>query len=703
MFEKNYKEQMNKIAPAPSAVDGAISAAMQEQKPRRVLVIRSIAIACLCFAIIFVSVFAAFHIKNSMKNGMKPVFEGNDEPYVQGNVFIPSSRPIYNSGSYKTLFYNLKDYLINNRNQYKLEINGDFMFDAVEDGVVEEQAPELGGGRNENYNEEADVDFSGNNEQVQGVQEADNVKTDGKYIYFFSPKDHILRIFEANNGNPRFLSKLSLDNGVNWYNAGVMMLEGDRIVFITTVEEKVNNESNEPEVSDDVVYEDYIPYTPPKMLTEITFVDVSDRTAPKVEKTSLQTGRYNNSRLTDGVLYTVSRYGLDFYCRDIDEYFYDPEDLEKYVPAVDGEYIAEKNIFFPEDINNSIYTVVSAYDLNGDISSPSSSLCLVGKNGQIYCNQSNLYIASGIVVTQKEVKGNDTLEFSRQCTEIIRISLGDGDLQLSGCGNVPGTIHDQFSMDEKDGYFRIATTGYYFLANEDDISNKSTRASKLFVLDETLTVVGISAEMGVTEEIKSVRFMGNICYVVTFRQTDPLYAIDLSDPKNPTILSELKIDGFSTYMFNYGQNLLLGIGYNADPETGITTGLKLTMFDTSDPKAVDDLSSYIMDFGSGWMSSEAMENHHAVLVAPNKNVIGLPVWEYDGNNGYGKTSLRFFEFDADSNRIVDLANVDISSGTLYGVRSMYINDYAYIVSPESIISVALNDFEVVSTLSFEMN
>ena len=205
--------------------------------------------------------------------------------------------------------------------------------------------------------------------------------------------------------------------------------------------------------------------------------------------------------------------------------------------------------------------------------------------------------------------------------------------------------------------------------------------------------------------------MGNIAYVVTFRQTDPLYAVDLSDPTNPTILSELKIDGFSAYMQRFDENLLLGIGFDAS-KTGVLTGLKLTMFDVSDETNVKDISSYVMSWtGSTNSDTEAIYNHKAVLLSAKKNIIGIPLTlsgsSIELENGAAsldyKTVTYYTFFEYSDNKIIETKKIAIGNDWGYGseIRGLYIDDYAYVAHDGGLICLSLENLNIASTLLYK--
>jgi uncharacterized secreted protein with C-terminal beta-propeller domain len=201
-------------------------------------------------------------------------------------------------------------------------------------------------------------------------------------------------------------------------------------------------------------------------------------------------------------------------------------------------------------------------------------------------------------------------------TIVHKIEINAGKIEYKTAGEVPGRVLNQFSMDENNGYFRIATTtGNWQLET----------SNHMYVLDSGLKVVGKVEDLAPGERIYSVRFMGSKAYMVTFRQVDPLFVIDLSNPRNPQVLGFLKIPGFSNYLHPYDDTHLIGIGRDAT-EQGRTLGLKLSLFDVSDFSNPKELSNYII--GDSWSTnSEAINEHKAFLFDKEKNLLVIPVSE----------------------------------------------------------------------------
>lgn len=371
--------------------------------------------------------------------------------------------------------------------------------------------------------------------QEAGVDEADVVKTDGKYIYYLN--DDKIVIYSVNSGRTKIVSTIICESG--FFNE--MYITGNYLTVLAYdygnggyygMSEKGVAGDKDDEESDKAVAYVY---------------DITDRTEPKLLHTNVQDGFYYTSRMIGTYLYTISTYNI---------YYYD----DRKIPYVtcNGKYqrIDCKDISGFTNPSDLSYTVISAMDITTGKNSVKTKAVLGGSNN-IYVSTDNMYITAGY----------DELD-------IIKVSLHGTKIKIAAEAKLSGYVNNQYSMSEKDGMFRVATT----------INTASGMANRLYVLDENMNVVGKTKLFGKDESIKAVRYIDDMAYVITFEQTDPLFAIDLSDSANPVVTGKVKIDGFSSSLLPAGENVILGIG-NSDRDY-----IKLVLFDVSDmnsPKVLD--------------------------------------------------------------------------------------------------------------------
>lgn len=537
--------------------------------------------------------------------------------------------------------------------------------------------------------------YSGTNVQVQGIDEGDIVKTDGEYIYVLNRapvsdegyRDDLLTIVRAEGADSAVVSRTRIgwsywesDDDNDRYSGysseskdpREMFVSGGTLVILSNYYKDrgwYENGGNEWKSET----EQYLC---------VDFYDVSDPASPRLVSSLGQDGNLTGSRLLDGRLYVVSTYYV---------WNFDEDDPVTYVPGVYRDGVARP---LPADCiyicgESTQYVVACSYDLAGG--SLDASQSLLGSGSRLYMSGENLYVLGSTwrnEVTSERAESVYTVteHLNYSTTEIYRFDLSGG-LTLAANGSVPGYIESQFSADERDGYLRIVTTydaSAYTIYEDETMGfvnyrwpdEQAMSSNGLYVLDGSLNVAGSLTGLAESEYVYSVRFDGDAAYFCTYRQVDPLFTVDLSDPANPTVLSALKITGFSEYLHGWTENRLFGFGYEADEETGRTDGLKLVMFDTSDKTGVTAAHTYAL---RDVYYSEALYNHKAFFIDPAKNIIGFIgndseyfVFSYDENAGFHE--LCRFSFDAYE----------------YNVRGLWIGDTAYIVGQEEMMTVGMD-------------
>ena len=619
------------------------------------------------------------------------------------------------------LYGNPSDYgdIYNILNQ--LDDNSGFYDWFGEKEVVDDAAQ--GDGINTGDRSKATPDYSDTNLQVAGVQEADIIKTDGEYIYALSWE--YLYILKADNGNLTLISKLRhLSEGDQGTTAFFeLYVTGDKLIALKrtaavyaydlkmedgAVEEPGKGDSSDPGAGDgttvapddpdlglepepvpipepipEPVPIDIMPIWPGNQATVTAVVfDISDKSAPSKLNQLGQKGDYVSSRMIDETLYLVTNYyvwlgGME----KQDETTYVPTTI---VEGEDEKTITPDDIYIAPNPESSNYVTISGIDVSGSGDFVSSK-AIMGSASNVFSSLENLYVTN----YDSETKDG----YYTDKTAIIKFSLDNGMVEKASTGSVYGSIINQFSMDEQDGDFRIATTvtKYQEIRDGDTVGiSEGTTTNALYVLDEDLKVIGQVTKLAEGERIYSVRFDGEIGYVVTYKQVDPLFAIDLSDPTSPKVLSALKIPGFSEYMQPFGDGLLFGLGKKTNPD-GMVTGLKLSMFDVTDKRNVREVDQYVLSEEYLW--TEASWNHKSILVSADRSLVAFPsydsyfIFEYQGDNGF--QLLKQVKIDAAS----------LAAGYYYGtMRGLYIDQYFYIFTGSQMISLDMDGYAVTDTL-----
>ena len=504
-------------------------------------------------------------------------------------------------------------------------------------------------------------DYYQTNVQVEFVDEGDIVKNDGRYLYqLIEDGSQQIQIIDTKDE----LRTASFIEGFS--EISEFYVSGDTLVVIENLW-AVEDSTTDSTLTDTQVSYSYA-YNNTTSFCYIHFYDISDRTAPKeINKFTIK-GSYKTSRISDGFLYFLSGYDT----KDTDS----REDLNSYIPIVEGEVLGKDSIYLPEQCDAVNYLMMVSVDVS-DPTEFTDKMAVISAGNYYYVSEKNIYVLDYV-----EGKIEEGIVCDK--TEIIKFSYEKGDIEPVAEGAVNGTVLDQFAMDEHEGFFRMITTVSPYEAEEviNNIDGKSLgyhitkwlpESNSVYVLDDTLSIAGKIEGLAEDEMVYSARFMGDTGYFVTFRQTDPLFSVDFSNPYKPKILGELKISGFSEYLHFYDENLLLGIGYEADEETGRTKGIKLSMFDISDPKDVKEIHKLVLD---NYDYSDAFYNHNAVMVSSGKNVIGFAAYDYTGKNTreYGVYSYDFekgfiqkYKFDCSPNSYS------------YETRGTYIEDTFYLL------------------------
>lgn len=437
-------------------------------------------------------------------------------------------------------------------------------------------------------------DYSGTNVQVEGVDEADIVKTDGKYIYLVANGNsiYIVKAFPPENISVK--SVLHLNGtllGLFVYGDKLIVFEQFGLYRILESSEKGN-------------------VKPLQEGIYIKIFDVSDRTNPIQERKIALNGWYLSSRMVNEYLYVVINspavipidYQKEKYEVDLPHLYYD--DKLEIIPADEIYYSNVSDIF-------NQYTVILSINLLKDWMKPNHKVILTGTSSCMYMSYKNIYV----VMTSWARDHENTV--------IHRIAFYDGAILPVVSGSIPGRVLNQFSMDEYNEHFRIATTTSYLARS----ISEATSSNHIYVLDMALNVTGRLEDIAPGERIYSARFMGDRCYLVTFRKIDPLFVVDLKNPENPRILGRLKIPGYSDYLHPYDDTHIIGIGKETVPadegDFSWYQGIKIALFDVSDPENPKDISKIVI--GDRGSDSPILRDHHALLFSKERSLLAFPI------------------------------------------------------------------------------
>lgn len=497
-------------------------------------------------------------------------------------------------------------------------------------------------------------DFSTTNLQVEGIDESDIVKTDGNFIYVV--QENQIQTLDVRSAVPYAAGTIrpDMDEDTDWI---CEMYVADKLLTMIVQTEKTSLQQKEEEQKiADVRYIDMKP------VTKIITYDLSDPKNPVLKDTAVQDGWYQTSRKVGGRLYLFTDQSMAITDDMLREDAVSDDGLKQWLPSVNGSVVHSDCIYLQKGGSHGL--LMSAIDL-ADHSRILDTKLLINQYTNLYVSSTSVYLYFNDYVN----------EASR--TRIARFALeADGTIRAVAAKTVKGSIHDTFAIHEKGGYLLVLTS----------VTSADPWENRVYVLDENMQAAGKLTGLAKGEQIYAARFAGDIGYFVTYRNTDPLFTVDFSDPKNPQIIGELKVTGFSEYLHFWSDDKLLGIGYETNPDSGETVGVKLSMFDISDPLKVKEEAKLVLQ---GVDDCEGMYDYKSVLVSEKKNLIAFTT------KTYAEKYLEDYRvFSYKDGKFISRIERTLANGTWADRRywrSVYVGDMLYLVSEKKMIAFAMND------------
>lgn len=502
----------------------------------------------------------------------------------------------------------------------------------------------------ESSSDVASDDFGQTYLQVNGVDEGDIIKTDGKNIYYAT--HGVIYVYSAKGKDSKEISTIKIKND-DIYD---LYLNGDKLIVNT-----YDFEDNK---------------------TVTTIYDKSDAKNIKKLDTFAQSGSYTSSRMIGTNIYIVSN-----------QYIHTQNDVPYITCKGKDAKLNAKAISCIENPTEPEYLVISKIDTE-NLDSDTETKAILGASSNVYCNEDNMFITSTLYehneLTTKDTKETtsddmvdveiiddgfvDARIIDKTKTHIIKVNLTDG-IKFVATAKVDGYTYDQYAMDEKDGNLRIVTTS---------TNDKGQDVNNLFVLNEKLEQIGKVDGFAPTESVKAVKYVGDIAYVITYEQTDPLFVIDLSNARKPKILGECKIEGFSTMLIPVGDDKLLGIGYytedheDDDIDMEITEGIKLALFDISNktsPRVIDEkvLKGY---------SSSVQYQPKALIYNAKKDMYIIPYYidNYDYDD-HDKITTGALCFSVEDKKLSSITEHTVTADDYETIeRCTYVDDDLYMLT-----------------------
>lgn len=483
-------------------------------------------------------------------------------------------------------------------------------------------------------------DHSETDTQVNGVMEGDIVKTDGTHI--FTVKEGatgaIIMIYEAEGARVDELSQIKISQA----DCSELYIEGKTLIVIGNLWEA----SYSP-IPSDYDYEETVSdyYYRSSTKSHITLYDISDPAEPEQIRQLSQSGSFNTSRISDGFVYTFTNYAVN-------RLDYDKEKPEDFVPEINGKMMPSEKIRLAGKKGADSYMVMTSLKLS-DHADFADSQAILGNFSTYYMNQEHIYAVNPAYWWERNNSSRST---------IVKYTYKKGIFSFHGSTKVRGEIKNSYYMHEYKGNFVFVYTR--------NTRNKATNG--LCVMDADLNLIGEISDLGVDETIYSSYFIDNMAYFVTFRNTDPVFAVDISTPEKPKLRSELKLPGFSSYLHSFGDDMLIGIGASS----GSNDQVKLSLFSIGKNYEIEEIDKRFEEYET---MCYADSNHKCVFVDEERGLIGLGVenWHYSDN---ASDVDHYVIYQYKKGTLKKVLNAELSyTSNVENVRGVRIGEYFYIV------------------------
>mgnify|MGYP004516424735 FL=1 len=482
-----------------------------------------------------------------------------------------------------------------------------------------------------------DGSYSQTNVRQAGVDEGDIAKTDGTYLYVREDNGRTIDIVDVKDGLKKY-SEITLGEE---YTIQEFYVTAEQKKVVVVCQKECTDKNSKKRVDAD---------TWNQSKTAAVTYNIENIQKPEKEGEVTQSGTYNSSRMADGYLYLFSEY-------------YTNGNIVKdkpvtYIPLINEKEMSQSSICLPPVDCGTMYEVISSINITKP-DETADNKAILSQGGQMYVSGKNIYYYES-----EWQQNNQTV------TTLRKISYNKGKLKAVAQGKVKGYLNDTFSLDEYKGNLRLFTT------NDDE--------NMVTILDKKLDKISSIENLAKGESIYSARFLGTAGYFVTYEQVDPLFSVDLSDPKKPKILGKLKIPGFSEYLHFYGEDQLLGIGMSTDEKSGMSEGVKVTMFDISDRADVKEEATLVLD---DFYGTNVAYDYKSILADEKINRIG-----FSGYSQNGETYCLMTYNDKDK-KFETILKEEVNGNTSQGIRGIYIQDTLYVISGNIIEAYDMNSGE----------
>ncbi len=527
------------------------------------------------------------------------------------------------------------------------------------------------GGASTGTNNSANPNYGTTNTQEKDVDEGDIIKTDGRYLYVVNTGvEAPVSIVDTANGEMRKVADVSL--GKEKYVTDIYIYKNKLVVIGNCYEYEKGTRTGShyggAEIADDCV-----------VTGNSTFVcvyDITDKASPAKITEYTQQGNLKSSRMIGSKLYTISTYYVNVYNKNYRDNCIPETTVNGACKKVGADCIS-----IVEDTKSTTYAIITTLDIEKD--KEPECKAILGECNNLYASSQGLFLSE---YTWDEK--------SQEKTKIYRFEYTEKGVEFKCKGEIPGYINNQFSMSYDGQYFRIATTCNKTVVDGFSVSMSiDGRVNNLYILNNDMQVVGKVEDLAKGELIKSVRFVGNMAYVVTFRQTDPLFVIDLTDPENPTVKGELKIPGFSQYLHPIADGYLVGVGQDGT-ETGVNDDCKVSLFDVTNPNEPKETVSLPISGGKGYVYTEVAYNHK-LYINLSQSDFAVPFTQNAyWSNGKHFQGNYYIRYRFENGNLKETVRYDLGSDVVQIIGATYIEDTFYVVVGKKMQGVEIVAFDL---------
>lgn len=612
--------------------------------------------------------------------------EGSFKMHIKKKAFLKA--PFFTKG--KTIQFNVINQLTHLSTEEELKTHFKKILEKEKQNekyMRSEQFSMSSGLTTESIQDQSESEYSQTNNQVAGIEEGDSTLTDGQTIFTISNNT----IFFTDIRTPssmKIQAKIQLPQ--ESYVSEMVLHENYLIVSYT------DYSSMEASTNGEMIY-----------LSKLAIYDISNKKNPQKIREIGQEGDIIAVRKINNFMYFITQNTPNYWLlreeknTNLKPSVYDSK--SKSMRKLNNDEIT----ILPNS-EEALYTIISTIDLNNNDSEKVETEAYLGGGVGFYMSHDAMYLTASKYNNNAMSRALIDIAFENVATEttIYRFKVDGLSVVFSGQNVVPGNILNQFSMDEHNGYFRVAAT------DGNTRGENATSSSAIYIFNENMVQTGVVKDLAKGERIYSARFLGDKAFIVTFKEMDPLFAFDLSDPSNPKVLGELKIPGYSTYLHPIDETHLLGLGFNTEVQnnefssepTATQVGLKLALFDVSDLTNPIEQDKEIL--GDSGTYSQAIHNHKAFFIYKEKNLYGFPI-DYMRENNYNvipNFTAAMFKVTAENGiELLGHLNSENSSSDWDNMaqRIIYVGTSLYLIRNRVIESYNLEDLSYINNVKLK--